>query len=199
MRAAYVVLASLPGTFYTWQGDVLGRPNIDMPDALKKDGDIGGRDGERVPMQWDASYNGGFSDAPFEELWLPTVDANVYRGDNVAAQQQDATSPYRLLKKKLTLRRDDPALHNGELRMLHTENDAVLAFARSDPNNTRRQIISVVNFSPNTTTVYIPDVHMNRGRVLLSSTTGRGSNVTVDITRPIQLEPDTAYLIESLG
>lgn len=196
-RAAYLMLAMLPGALYTWQGDMLGRPNVNVPRRRQKDGGSGKRDGERVPMQWDSSKNGGFSRAKPQEMWLPTVHRSVYRHDNIELQTRDPYSPFRLVKEILRRRKDDPALHKGSLRMLRADHPDVLAFARIDPENPRRQILSITNFSQNTISVSLLNSWQAKGRITLSSSRGPGQEqIDIDLSRPITLPPDESYLID---
>lgn len=195
-RAAHLMLASLPGVLYTWQGDMLGRPNVIVPKERQQDGDIGKRDGERVPMQWDSSKNGGFSEAASDKLWLPSVDAHIYENDNLALQVRDPRSPYRFVAELLRRRRDDPALREGDMRMLYTDSPSVLVFARPDPEDMWRQVISVTNFSGDTVLARIVGAQQNSGRVTLSSRTGR-ENRWVDLRNSLLLVPDEAYIIDS--
>jgi len=196
-RAAHLMLALLPGTLYTWQGDLLGRPNVIVPEELQRDGATGKRDGERVPMQWDASRNSGFSQAEPGKLWLPSVDPGIYASDNLELQAKDPRSPYRLVKEILLQRKNDPALRGGALRMLHTDHNNVLAFARNDPRNPRRQLISVTNFSQDTIPVSIVDAHQVKGSVTASASRGRERGKAIDLGKPITLLPDESYLIDS--
>lgn len=199
-RAAYLLLAALPGAFYTWQGDMMGRPNMIVPPELQKDGDIGQRDPERIPMQWDGSKNAGFSKADAKEMWLPPVDEAVYARDNLAIQAADEFSPYRIVADTLRRRKEDSALREGGIRMLHTDNKKVLAFAREDPDNLRRQVICVVNMSQDTVDVSILDTSQTTGRITLSASGGRETgNENIDFEKPIRLAPDAAYLIDSVA
>jgi|GEM_PF-640115 len=199
-RAAHLMLAALPGALYTWQGDMLGRSNIIVPKDLQKDGDIGKRDGERVPIPWDGSPQGGFSKAESEKMWLPTADPSVNQDNNLELQARDPNSPYRMVKEVLRRRIEDAALHGGDIRMLHTDNPDVLAFARADPTDKRRQIISLTNFMQDTVTVSILDAGQTRGRITLTSSRGRQrGDEEVDFEQPITLLPDESYLIDSIA
>ena len=63
-----MLLLTLPGTAFIYQGDEIGLgdgPGGDPPY------DRAGRDRFRHPMQWDASPRGGFTTG---EPWLPAVD-----------------------------------------------------------------------------------------------------------------------------
>jgi alpha-glucosidase len=198
-RAAHLMLAALPGSLYTWQGDMMGRPNVIVPPNLQQDGDIGKRDAERVPMQWNATKNGGFSDAESDQLWLPSVDPSIYQTDNIELQARDPNSHYRLVRDIFNCRLSDTALHDGGICMLHTDHPDVLAFARDDPENPRRQVISITNFTQDTVSVSVLDAMQSRGRITLSST-GSGMRVDTDLdfSQPIVLSPDESCLIDSL-
>jgi alpha-glucosidase len=193
-RAAQLMLAALPGALYTWQGDTLGRANVSMPDELQQDGNIGKRDGERVPMQWNAEKNAGFSDA--DKLWLPSVDEHIYQTDNLELQARDPNSPYRLVQGALLRRSNDPALRTGGVRMLHSDHPDVVAFARPDPENPRRQVISVTNLSQNTVSAAILDAQQARGKITLSAS-GENRGEDLDMERRLTLPPDESYLIDS--
>jgi alpha-glucosidase len=198
-RAAYLVLAMLPGALYTWQSDMLLRADVDIAEERQRDGKSGKRDGGRAPIPWNWSRNGGFSDADPEALWLPTVPRNVYESDNIETQARDPRSPYRLVKEILRRRKNDPTIHEGSLRMLRTDHPDVLAFARIHPKNPRRQVISITNFSQDTVSVSILGAYQGvRGRITLSASKGPGQEqFEIDFDRPIILPPDESYLIDS--
>ena len=74
-RVAAMLLLTLRGTPTLYQGDELGIGKVDIPPGkvrdpkeLREPGIGLGRDPSRTPMTWDASPNGGFSDA---DPWLP--------------------------------------------------------------------------------------------------------------------------------
>ena len=117
-RAAAMLLLTLPGTAFLYQGDEIGQ--ADGPGG-RRQFDRAGRDGFRHPMQWDASPGGGFSDG---DPWLPPVDpASV----NVEAQRDDPDSTLSLVRRLIAVRRElDPGLE------LLDAAPGVLAFARGD-------------------------------------------------------------------
>jgi alpha-glucosidase len=117
-RAAALVLLTLPGVAFLYQGDEIGMgegPGGDPPL------DRAGRDPFRHPMQWEPEPGGGFSAG---EPWLPVVDPERR---SVAAQRGDPASMLELVKRLVALRR---AL-GGELRMLDAA-DGVLAYRRGE-------------------------------------------------------------------
>jgi len=83
VRAAALLLLTLPSAAFVYQGDEIGLENGPGADPPY---DRAGRDPMRHPMQWDASPNGGFTTG---EPWLPAVDP-VER--NVEAQRTDPDS-----------------------------------------------------------------------------------------------------------
>ena len=100
-RAAAMLLLTLPGTAFVYQGEEIGMadgPGTDPPF------DRAGRDGARHPMQWDATAAAGFTDGT---PWLPVVDAAER---NVADQSADPRSLLSLYRDLIALR---PALGRG--------------------------------------------------------------------------------------
>ena len=116
LRAAAVLLLTLPGVAFVFQGDEIGQANGPGADPPF---DRAGRDGLRHPMAWDAS--GGFTTG---EGWLPVVDPE---GRNVELQREDADSLVNLYRRLIGLRRE---LGEG-LRFLETE-PGVVAYERGD-------------------------------------------------------------------
>ena len=96
VRAAAVLLLTLPGTAFVYQGEEIGLedgPGGDPPY------DRAGRDGARHAMQWDPSPKGGFTTG---EPWLPAVDPAER---NVADQRGDPASLLELYRRLIDLRR----------------------------------------------------------------------------------------------
>jgi alpha-glucosidase len=96
LRAAAMLLLSLPGAAFIYQGDEIGLTN--GPGA-QPPFDRAGRDPMRHPMQWDASPTGGFTSG---EPWLPIVDPV---GRNVEAQRDDPGSLLELYRRLIEARR----------------------------------------------------------------------------------------------
>lgn len=161
MLAAF--LHTLPGTPFVYQGEELGMTNIKLSsieeyddidtknyyktmleegaskeEALRMSQNIS-RDNARSPMQWDASKNGGFTEAA---PWLP-VNPN-YTRINAEAQMNDEDSIFCFYQKLIALRKANPVLVHGDFNMLSEEEGKVIAFTRSLDGETW---ISVHNFS----------------------------------------------------
>jgi len=117
-RAAALMLLTLPGPAFLYQGDEIGLG--DAP-AGEPSIDRFGRDRFRHPMQWDASPTGGFTSG---DPWLPAVDPE---GTNVEAQRDDPRSTLSLVRDLLTVRR---VLGEG-LELLDAA-DGVVAYRRGE-------------------------------------------------------------------
>jgi len=107
LRAAAMLLLTLPGVAFIYQGDEIGLANGPRAEPTY---DRAGRDPLRHPMQWDATPTGGFTSG---EPWLPLVDP---ADRNVEAQRDDPGSLlhlYRLLIEARGLLGDDFRLLEG--------------------------------------------------------------------------------------
>jgi len=118
-----------------YQGEEIGQPTTtptrvqDVRDPIGISGwpQEKGRDGERTPMQWDASNaQAGFSSNP--HTWLP-VPAN-YRTINVKTERADPASILNWHRRLIALRRSNAALRDGQVVMLDAGNVNVLSYAR---------------------------------------------------------------------
>ena len=87
-----------------------------------------GRDGERTPMQWDATPpQAGFSTSA--TTWLPV--ASNYKTVNVQTELADPNSLLNWYKKLIAMRREMSALHDGGMVMVDTMNPSVLSYVRT--------------------------------------------------------------------
>ncbi|MFI9354721.1 glycoside hydrolase family 13 protein [Streptomyces lydicus] len=148
-RAAALLMLSLPGGAYVYQGEELGLAEVeDLPEDVLQDpiwersGHTDpGRDGCRVPIPWSgqkAPY--GFSpEGAAGEPWLP--QPAHWKDLSVAAQTGDPASMLELYRRALHLRRDHPALGEGDLTWLDAP-AGVLAYRR-EPG-----FVCIVNLSP---------------------------------------------------
>ncbi len=94
-RAAALLLLSLPGPAFVYQGDELGMANA-APAAAGQD--RYGRDQLRMPMRWDESKNAGFTTGT---PWLSTDEPEV---PSVAAQEDDHSSTLTFVREAVRLR-----------------------------------------------------------------------------------------------
>ena len=84
-----------------------------------------GRDGERTPMQWDASRNAGFTSGT---PWLPVPPSA--KEINVAAEKDDPNSLFSWYQSLIRLKKTVPSFDHGANIMLDTENTKVLSWSR---------------------------------------------------------------------
>jgi alpha-glucosidase len=117
-RAAALLLLTLPGPAFLYQGDEIGLADGPGGERIY---DRAGRDRYRHPMQWDGSPSGGFTTG---EPWLPPVDPP---DTNVEAQRDDPRSTLSLVRDLLALRR---ILSDG-LELVDAP-PGVLAYRRGD-------------------------------------------------------------------
>ena len=145
-RATLMLLMSLRGNAFLYQGEELGLPQADVPfdrlqdpEALVNWPITLGRDGARTPMPWvKGSPHAGFSPV---EPWLP-VDP---RHDGLAADVQlaDPQSTLAFAKRMIALRKRHPALRTGAIRFLDAP-PQVLAFEREQAGE---RLLCVFNLS----------------------------------------------------
>jgi alpha-glucosidase len=117
-RAAAVLLLTLPGAAFIYQGDEIGMPDGPEGDPAR---DRAGRDRHRNPMQWSPERNGGFTDG---EPWLPLIDPEQR---SVAEQRLRPDSLLHLYQRLIELRRG----LRGELELLEAP-PGCLAYRRGE-------------------------------------------------------------------
>ncbi len=155
-RVIATVLFASRDTAMMYYGDAIGM--VTTPPTRKEDvrDPIGirgwpkekGRDGERTPMQWNAGPDAGFS-PPGIKTWLPIPPS--YRTVNVAAEEREPDSMLRWYQQIMALKKDDPALHEGEEMMLNTADDHVLSWLRKAPDG--EAVVVACNFTAQPQTV----------------------------------------------
>jgi alpha-glucosidase len=114
VRAAALLLLTLPGMAFVYQGDELGM--ADGPDGAH---DRAGRDRHRTPMPWDGGPGLGFTSGD------PWLEPSVPAGGTAADQVGDPDSMLSWYRELIALRRD----LDGAVEMLDAE-PGVVAFRR---------------------------------------------------------------------
>jgi alpha-glucosidase len=139
-RAASVLLLTLRGTPFLYQGEELGLCDAEVEAGAL---DPGGRDGCKAPIPWLREWPHGW----LHEPWMPfPPNADELSAE---AQQNDAGSMLSLHRELLALRAASAALREGTLELLESP-DEVLAFVRTNGDELR---VVAVNFSPSATHV----------------------------------------------
>ncbi len=131
------LLFSLPGTPVVYYGDEIG-----MGDNIY----LGDRNGVRTPMQWSGDRNAGFSRANPQRLYLPViVDPEYhYEAVNVETQVANPHSLYWWMRRLIAQRKRLPVLATGRITFLHPDNPKVLAYLRTDGQDS---VLVVANLS----------------------------------------------------
>ena len=137
LAGMYLTLRGTPIMYY---GEELGMQNNDpvrREDVKDMIGQKGwptekGRDGERTPMQWSAAVNAGFNRGA--KPWLPVGGDYVTR--NVDAEMADASSVLNWYRQMIRLRRESPAISEGDYHTVTVANPEVLAYTRSAKGKT---------------------------------------------------------------
>ena len=182
-----------------YQGEEIGQITAtptrvqDVQDPIGKTGwpKEKGRDGERTPMQWDASNpQAGFSTNPHP--WLPVTPD--YLTVNVQSESADPDSLLNWHHRLITLRRINPALRDGKTLILDPTNPSVLTYARRAPNG--HAIVVSLNMSPIsqpiTLKLHTAAIHGKYLKTLLSSPKGIDSTPAGELTLP----PYAAWVAE---
>ena len=145
-RMALLLLLSLRGNVFLYQGEELGLTQVDIPFEKLQDPEAIAnwpltlsRDGARTPMPWVADApNAGFTEG---EAWLPVG------GDNQAlavdVQEHDPHSVLALARRLIDFRNGNDALRTGRVVILEASDD-VLAFERAASG---QRLLCVFNFS----------------------------------------------------
>lgn len=147
-RAAALLLLGLPGVAVLYQGEELGMPNVEVPAGQLQDParfHIEGRDPMRTPMQWDATIGRGFTTGT---PWLPFGPGEV----NVADEDEDRESILWLYRDAIRIRREHPALYEGDFMAVDGDTD-VFAFVRRDGDE---QVLVAVNTATEQRTLTLP-------------------------------------------
>jgi maltose alpha-D-glucosyltransferase / alpha-amylase len=184
LELAYALLFSLQGSPFLYYGDEIGMgDNIWLPD----------RDASRTPMQWTPDRNAGFSAADPGKLYSPVIQSLVfnYQHVNVETQLAQSSSILRWVRNVIHVRKAHPVFGLGELQILETNHDSVLAFVRdysgsAHPSGDRpEKILCVFSFAHNpvTVTVTSPD---NAG-ASLTDVFGGGSFPPLGIDGSVEL------------
>ena len=161
-RAVLLMLYTLRGTPFVYQGQELGLPDAVVPPEQVVD--VDGRDPERAPMPWEppsqAGPGAGFTTGV---PWLPLVaDAEELC---VRVQEEDPDSTLQLTRRIAALRSRVPALSGGAQYTLDA-GPGVLAWVREEG---RDRYLVAVSFAPEAVTAGVPADLPEVGRLVLST------------------------------
>jgi alpha-glucosidase len=138
-RAAFLLIAALPGGMYVYQGQELGLAQVDdLPDAALRDPTWErsehterGRDGCRVPLPWSATGSSfGFGPDGGVVPWLPQPE--WFARFAVDVEDGAAGSTLTLVRRALARRASLDALGEGPVSWVSAPGQQVLEFRRGD-------------------------------------------------------------------
>ncbi len=120
LRLAAALLLTGPGVPFLYYGEEIGQVGA-KPDEMI-----------RNPMPWNGGANAGFTQAakPWERL------QRGFETRNVAAETADPASLLSFYRQLIRLRGAEPALERGDLHVLETGREDVLAWRRSEAGRT---------------------------------------------------------------
>ncbi|MET0162638.1 MAG: alpha-amylase family protein [Microbacteriaceae bacterium] len=119
LRLLYSLAYSLPGAPVLYYGEEIG---------LIENGDIPGRSAVRTPMQWTDGEHGGFAPAGTAEIVAPQPGEGAAPAQiNVSDQLRDEGSLLAFHRRLIAAYRTSPEIGWGELTVLETGHDCVLA------------------------------------------------------------------------
>ena len=148
------------------------------------------RDKNRTPMQWTSGANAGFSSKD-ESTWLP-VNPNYKDGINVLDQNKNPSSLLHYYKHLLRVRKESPALKEGEYLPMNETAGEYFAFLRQSAEQT---VLVVLNFSANTLELdfsTIKEINAAKMRSIFSSAERR----TGEISTKFKVSPFEVLIAE---
>jgi len=145
IELAYSLLFTFPGSPIIYYGDEIGMgDNIWLPD----------RNGLRTPMQWTSDPDAGFSQAPFQALYAPVIDDEVYGPAhvNVTSQMKEPDSLWNQIRHMLAVRKKHTGFGWGEFDWIDVHSDKIAAFER---NHQQEHLVILNNLSEDRETANI--------------------------------------------
>lgn len=165
-RLMAMFLLTQPGLPTIYYGDEIGMEDgtilpHQVQDPSGKNNPMGGRDGERTPMQWSEANQAGFTT---HVPWLPVAkSAHLYNVDKEINDPDSFLSLYRTL---LGLRSLDTTMTDGTFHEIHRGDKEVLAYERKGHDS---HYVIQLNFSKKKETVFVS----YHGRVVASTHQGK--------------------------
>ncbi|HEY0565029.1 MAG TPA: alpha-glucosidase [Terriglobales bacterium] len=185
LLAAFQMLVR--GTPVMYYGEEIGMENHDptrkedVKDVIGQKGwpKEKGRDGERTPMQWNDSTDGGFNTGA--KPWLPVGDD--YKQVNVQAEQSDPNSVLNWYRKMISMRRDNAAISDGDYNAVNEGDSNVYSFVRKRGGKT---VLVVLNFSGDKQTAKFDTSALGGSKANVVASTANAKDVDLG---NVQLDP----------
>ncbi|UNK20270.1 alpha-glucosidase [Paenibacillus sp. N3/727] len=133
------------------------------------------RDKSRTPMQWDDDVYGGFSSV---QPWIGMGSNHSVL--NVKTGKQSADSLYAFYRKLIALRRQHPALHDGDYARLERREDALMYVKRA----AGEEALVVINFGAKPLELSPEELLAGESHLALSSSRDSAADIESFILGP---------------
>lgn len=178
-----VLVHTLPGTPYIYQGEEIGMVNVDFPtiDYYNEKYTIGkyqtmvesgiapqealnslkhtSRDNVRTPMQWNGTANAGFT------AGTPWLNVNPrYKEINVEQDQKSKQSVFQFYQKLIQMRKETQVLIYGDYQPVLEQYENIVAYMRKCEGE---QIFVMVNWQGEMAAVQLPEDITDMDKTLL--------------------------------
>ncbi|HEX7312477.1 MAG TPA: alpha-glucosidase [Pyrinomonadaceae bacterium] len=194
-RLTATMLLTLRGSPFLYYGEEIGMVTTEPKTVDEVRDPVGkrywplrkGRDGERTPMQWDATAHAGFTDG---SPWLPVPPS--YRERNVDAQETEANSLLNFYRRLIALRRRSPALLDGAYASVG-DDPHVYAYQRVARGH---HVLVALNMSPERRTFKLPSP-MRTGPFSYTVALSSLPRAVTKVMGEMSLAPFEAVILES--
>ena len=161
--AAGLMLTS-PGTSFIYYGEEIGL------EGVKPDEDI------RRPMQWNGDANAGFTTGT---PWR--APGSNYTQANVSAETSDPNSLLSFYRTFISMRNQHPALKDGSLSLIKTDNTGVYAQLRIESSESILLVVNLTKSSISNYNINIQDDHLQDGSYQLKSLFGPETSSVMNV------------------
>jgi alpha-glucosidase len=181
--------ARMRDTMATWYYSALVTDLKTAPDEAARRAAAMTRDKNRTPHQWTGGPNGGFCPADVQP-WLP-VNPDCARGVNVQEQEHDPGSLLNFYRRLLKVRKETPALAEGEYRPVHPRAEEYLAFVRATE---KQSVLVLLNYSGQPLTLDLS--RRVRGKTLRTLFSSAGRAGSAERPSRLHIAPFEIYIAE---
>ena len=181
----------LRDTMATWHyNSLVNDLKVPPEEAALRAGEMS-RDKNRTPMQWSNNPNAGFSPTDVR-TWLP-VNPDYARGINVRDQEHNPASLLNYYRLLLKVRKQTPALIEGDYIPLNNTSKDYFAFLRKSEEQT---ILVVLNFSQRLLDLDFSRVKEVKGRNLRVLFSSAERLLTTKSPRGLAISPFEVFIAE---
>lgn len=190
------MLLTLRGSPFLYYGEEIGMQTTEPKTIEEVRDPVGrrywpankGRDGERTPMQWDASPQAGFTTA---QPWLK-IPASA-RERNVEVEAKDADSIYSFYRRLISLRRQSPALLDGSYASVGND-PHLFVYRRQSP---RQTMLIALNMSAESRSLQLDKEALGEAKGLRVVLSNRASSERTVVKGSLRLMPFEAVIVEA--